>query len=44
MEVASQFDTFQQFQAALDNLKITGYHPLRVYNSQSAENYNKTEV
>ena len=41
MEVGTQFDTFEQFHMALDDLKRNGYHPLRVYNSQSAEDYNK---
>ena len=41
MEVDTQFDTFEQFHTALDDLKRNGYHPLRVYNSQSAEDYNK---
>ena len=33
-----QFESFQQFQAALDDLKCTG---LCVYNSQTVEDYNK---
>jgi len=41
MEVGIQFDTFQQFKDALDNLRLTGYHPLRICNSQSGEDYNK---
>ena len=41
MEVGTQFDTFEQFHTALDDLKQNGYHPLCVYNSQSAEDYNK---
>ena len=41
MEVGTQFDTFEQFHTALDDLKRNGYHPLRVHNSQSAEDYNK---
>ena len=41
MEVGTQFDTFEQFHTALDDLKRNGYHPLSVHNSQSAEDYNK---
>ena len=41
MEVGARFETFAQFQAALDDIKRTGSHPLRVYNSQKAEDYNK---
>ena len=43
MEVGTQFDTFQQFKDTLDNLRLTGYHPLRVYKSQSGEDYKKRQ-
>ena len=39
--VGNQFDTFEQFHTALDDLKRNGYHLLRVHHSQSAEDYNK---
>ena len=41
MEVGARFDSFQDFQASLDELKCNGNHPFRVYNSQSAEDYNR---
>ena len=44
MEVATRFESFTQFQEALEELKHNGSHPLRVYNSQSAEDYNKKHV
>ena len=44
MEVGTQFESFIQFQEALEELKRKGSHPLRVYNSQSADDYNKKRV
>ena len=44
MEVSTRFESFPQFQEALEELKRNGSHPLRVYNSQSAEDYNKKRV
>ena len=40
MEVESAFSDFKDVKAALEKLKEQ-YHPLRVYNSQSAADYNK---
>ena len=44
MEVGTRFENFTQFQEALEELKRNGSHPLRVYNSQSAEDYNKKRI
>ena len=41
MEVESAFSDFKDVEAALEKLKKEQYHPLRVYNSQSAADYNK---
>ena len=41
MEVGSSFSNFKDVEAALEKLKKEQYHPLRVYNSQSAADYNK---
>ena len=44
MEVGARFKSFTQFHEALEELKRNGSHPLRVYNSQSAEAHNKKRV
>ena len=44
MEVGARFESFRQFETALEELKHDGNHPLRVYNSQTAEDYNKKRV
>ena len=41
MEVGSAFSDFKDVEAALEKLKKEQCHPLRVYNSQSAADYNK---
>ena len=41
MELGSSFSNFKDIEAALEKLKKEQYHPLRVYNSQSAADYNK---
>ena len=44
MEVGTPFKSFQQFQTALGELKRSANHPLRVYNSQTATDYNKKRI
>ena len=44
MEVGTRFESFTQFQEALEELKRNGSHPLQVYNSHSAEAHNKKRV
>ena len=41
MIVGFAFSDFKDLQVALGKLKKEQYHPLRVYNSQSAADYNK---
>ena len=41
MEVGASFENFKQVENALEKLKKEQYHPLQVYNSQSAKDYNK---
>jgi len=44
MVVVSAFSNFKGVQAALERLKKEQYHPLRVYSSQSAADYDKKRV
>ncbi len=44
MEVGDSFESFSEFEEALNRLRKSGYHPLRVFNSQSAKDYNKKRV
>ena len=44
MEVGTSFNDFKDTEAALEKLKNEQYHPLRVYNSQSAADYNRKRV
>ena len=44
MEIGAAFIDFKDGEAALEKLKKEQYHPLRVYNSQSAADYNKKRV
>ena len=44
IEVGQAFDSFSEVEAALGELRTHQYHPLRVYNSQTATNYNKKRL
>ena len=44
MDVGSSYEDFKSVQDALEKLKKENPHPLRVYNSQKAEDYNKKRV
>ena len=44
MEAGTSFNNFKDTEAALKKLKNEQYHPLRVYNSQSAADYNRKRV
>ena len=44
MEVGQAFDSFSEVEAALGELRTHQYHPLRVYNSQTATDYNKKRL
>ena len=38
------FDSFSELEAALEELRKNGCHPLRVYNSQTAKDYNRKRL
>ena len=42
--VGETFSTFAEFKQALDKLKKSGCHPLRVFNSQTGKNYNLKRI
>ena len=45
MEVCQAFDSFSEVEAALGELRTHQYrHPLQVYNSQTATDYNKKRL
>ena len=44
MEVGTAYDDFKAVEECLEKLRKEHYHPLRVYNSQTAEDYNKKRV
>ena len=48
VEVGKEFDNFSECEAALGSalgdLRTNGHHPLRVYNSQTATDYNRKRV
>ncbi len=44
MEVGDCYGSFSEFERALDQLRKGGCHPLRVFNSQSAKDYNKKRL
>lgn len=44
MDVGSSYEDILGVQDALEKLKRENHHPLRVYNSQKAEDYNKKRV
>ena len=41
MEVGRTFESFSELEVALGELRKNGCHPLRVFNSQTAIDYNK---
>ena len=46
MEIATgkTFDSFSELEATLEELHKNGCHPLRVYNSQTAKDYNRKRL
>ena len=44
VDVGTAYDDFKAVEECLENLKKEHHHPLRVYNSQSAEDYNRKRV
>ena len=42
--VGQTFDSFNDFLAALEKVKNEGCHPLRVFNSQKGEDYNRKRL
>ena len=46
MEIAvgKTFDSFSELEGALEGLRKDGCHPLRVYNSQTAKDYNRKRL
>ena len=44
MEVGQAFDSFSEVEAVLGELRTHQYHSLRVYNSQTATDYNKKRL
>ena len=44
MEVGRTFGSFFELEAALEELRKNGCHPLRVFNSQTAKDYNKKRL
>ena len=41
INVGSSFSSFKEFKERLDHLKKQGYHPFRVFNSQTGKDYNR---
>ena len=41
INVSSSFSSFKEFKERLDHLKKQGYHPFRVFNSQTGKDYNR---
>ena len=44
MNVGASYEEFKDVKDALEKLKKEQHHPLRVYNSQKAEDYNRKRV
>ena len=44
MEVGRTFESFSELEVALGELRKDGCHPLRVFNSQTAIDYNKKRL
>jgi len=44
MEVGRTFESFSELEVALGELRKNGCHPLRVFNSQTAIDYNKKRL
>lgn len=41
MSVGSSFSSFKEFKDSFERLKKEGFHPFRVFNSQSGQDYNR---
>lgn len=44
LAVGKRFSSFSEIESALNNLGKDGHHPLRVYNSQNGEDYNRSDL
>ena len=44
LAVGKRFSSFSEVESALNNLRKDGHHPLRVYNSQKGEDYNRKRL
>ena len=44
MDVGTSYEDFKAVEECLEKLKKEHHHPVRVYNSQSAENYNRKRI
>lgn len=42
--VGKRFSSFAEVESALNDLRKDGSHPLRVYNSQKGEDYNRKRL
>ena len=42
--IGKTFDSFSELEAALEELRKNGCHPLRVHNSQTAKDYNRKRL